>query len=231
MRPDTVPVSQRRHAMKQIDERRSPKEPPMLIVFTGVFLVMVLGCLFFAGAIGSIPNSAGPRIAYAQSEGDNVASGRAFQEASKVFLHPRCVNCHPAGDAPLQGEEHRPHAMRVKRGPEGLGKAAMECSSCHQSKNQAGAHTPPGAPGWKLPPENMPMVFEGKTPKELCVQLKDPSKNGNLNVKAVLEHVRTAPLVLWGWNPGEGRVPVPMSHEEFVRLMTVWADKGAACPD
>ena len=25
----------------------------------------------------------------------------------------------------------------------------------------------------------------------------------------MLEHVKTGPVVLWGWNPGEGRNPVP----------------------
>ncbi len=89
---------------------------------------------------------------------------------------------------------------------------------------------PPGAPGWKLPPENMPMVFEKKSPRDLCLQLKDPARNGNMTLSEVLEHVRTAPLVLWAWDPGDGRTPVSMPHDEFAGYMTEWVEKGALCP-
>jgi hypothetical protein len=74
------------------------------------------------------------------------------------------------------------------------------------------------------------MVFEKRTPRQLCLQLQDPQQNGNLSINEALEHVKDAPLVLWGWNPGEGRSAVPMSHAEFVKTMTEWVEKGAACP-
>jgi hypothetical protein len=77
----------------------------------------------------------------------------------------------------------------------------------------------------------MPMVFEGVTPREICEHLKDPARNGNRSPEEVLEHVETGPVVLWGWNPGEGRTPVAMSHEEFVKDMKEWIDNGAACPE
>jgi len=60
--------------------------------------------------------------------------------------------------------------------------------------------------------------------------LKDPARNGSRSPAQVVDHVRDAPLVLWGWHPGEGRTPVSMSHEEFVSLMSEWAQKGASCP-
>jgi hypothetical protein len=63
------------------------------------------------------------------------------------------------------------------------------------------------------------------------LQLKNPAQNGNRTPKEVVEHVRTAPLVLWGWNPGSGRTPVPMPHEVFMKNMTEWLEKGAACPE
>lgn len=90
---------------------------------------------------------------------------------------------------------------------------------------------PPGAPGWQLPPEDMRMVFEGSTPHEICLHLKDPAQNGMRSPDEMLEHVETTPIVLWGWNPGEGRTPVPMSHEEFVKNIKEWIDNGAACPE
>ena len=170
-------------------------------------------------------------IAYAQTGGNPAAAARAFLEASQVFFHPRCVNCHPAGDAPLQGDNMRPHSMQVKRGPAGMGKSAMQCSNCHQAANLRGVHMPPGAPDWQMPPEDLPMIFEKLTPRQLCLQLKDPAKNGNRSPKEVVDHNREAALVLWGWNPGEGRTPIPMPHETFVKYMTEWAENGAACPE
>jgi hypothetical protein len=51
---------------------------------------------------------------------DDVAARTAFLEAYKVFMHPRCVNCHPVGDAPLRGEESQPHSgLRLRRGVDG----------------------------------------------------------------------------------------------------------------
>lgn len=169
-------------------------------------------------------------IVYAQSSDKNSASANAFLAACEVFLHPRCVNCHPLGDAPLIGDASRPHPMKVRRGPEGMGENGIFCSTCHQSTNLPGAHMPPGAPGWQLPPKDMPMVFEKRTPRELCLQLKDPGQNGNRTPKEVLEHVRDAPIVLWAWHPGEGRTPVTVPHEVFVKRVSDWVEKGAACP-
>ncbi len=169
-------------------------------------------------------------MAYAQAAGNASASATAFADASQVFFHPRCMNCHPVGDAPLQGDSSRPHSMNVRRGPNGIGTNGLWCSACHQSTNLPGAHMPPGAPGWQLPFRDMPMIFEKKTPGDLCRQLKDPARNGNRTPAEVFEHLQT-PLVLWGWNPGEGRKPVPMPYEEFLGYMTEWVQKGAVCPD
>jgi hypothetical protein len=43
--------------------------------------------------------------------------------------------------------------------------------------------------------------------------------------------VESAPVVLWGWNPGEGRTPVSVPHDEFVNNMKDWVKNGAACPE
>ncbi len=209
--------------------------------FTGGLLGLFIAALLFTAVQNFSLDGRGPGFlnrpgwtggsAEAQTAGgEAAASARAFLEASKVLLNPRCVNCHPKGDAPLQGDQSRPHSMRVKRGPEGMGANGLYCSACHQAANQPGAHLPPGAPGWQLPTRDMPMVFEGETPRELCLHFKDPAKNGGRTLEEVLEHVQTAPLVLWGWNPGEGRAPVPIPHQEFVKDMAEWIKKGAVCP-
>ena len=42
----------------------------------------------------------------------DARSAAIFTELGKVLSHPRCVNCHPAGDRPHQANEgrlHQPH--------------------------------------------------------------------------------------------------------------------------
>ncbi len=89
----------------------------------------------------------------------------------KVLMSPRCMNCHPAGDAPLQGDDSHVHTMNVVRGPDGKGMYAAKCSNCHQPTNTPGLHTPPGNPKWQLPPSDMKMVFQGKTARQLALQI------------------------------------------------------------
>jgi hypothetical protein len=119
--------------------------------------------------------------------------------------------------------------MDIRRGPDGHGLNAVQCSTCHQDHNLEGLHMPPGAPGWHLPSPAMPMIWEGLTARQLCELFKDPAQNGGRNVDQIVEHMST-PLVLWGWNPGEGRTPVPMPQKEFLAKVKEWAAKGAACP-
>src|SRR6476660_2616760 len=40
---------------------------------------------------------------------DSVGSVKAFMKVYKVLMSPRCMNCHPAGDAPLQGDDNHVH--------------------------------------------------------------------------------------------------------------------------
>jgi len=51
-------------------------------------------------------------------------SAALFVEAGKVLQHPRCLNCHPAGDRPSQGTGY-PHQPPVQRGADGLGVTTM----------------------------------------------------------------------------------------------------------
>jgi len=60
----------------------------------------------------------------------------------------------------------------------------------------------------------MPMIWEGKTPGQICQQLKDPKQNNNKTVAQIVDHVTNDKLVLWGWNPGGTRVPVSVSPQE-----------------
>src|SRR5207237_8149546 len=97
-------------------------------------------------------------------------SAEPFAIIYAALESPRCRNCHPAGDAPLQFDDGRPHAMNITRRSE---KNGVTCATCHRDKNSTRPNQPPGAPNWKLPPAQTPMVFEGKSPAQLCAQLKD----------------------------------------------------------
>ena len=57
--------------------------------------------------------------------------------------------------------------------PDGHGVTAQKCSTCHQEANLAGAHMPPGAPHWGLPPPNVPMIWQDLTDAQICRSLKN----------------------------------------------------------
>jgi hypothetical protein len=158
---------------------------------------------------------------------DEDAGRQAFAVVYRVLEFPRCRNCHPKGDAPLQFDDGRAHAMDISRRSENNG---VTCATCHHDHNGTRPGEPPGAPSWKLPPAATPMVFEGRSPAELCAQLKDPAQTGGRNLAALLDHVAHDPLVAWGWDPGPGRAPVPISRADTVRAMKTWIDAGAPCP-
>jgi hypothetical protein len=162
---------------------------------------------------------------------DAASSREAFLQVYKVFTSPRCQNCHPSGDSPLQGDDSHPHLQNVKRGKDGRGVYGMRCDTCHQTTNLAGDHMPPGNPKWSLPAPEHKMVFVGRTPAELCRQLKDPKQTAGRSLAQLLEHVSTDDLVGWGWSPGDGRLLPPLSRADTVAQMKLWIDGGAACPE
>jgi len=164
------------------------------------------------------------------TDADAAAAQAAFGRAYPVFVSPRCQNCHPSGDAPLQGDDSHVHAQNVKRGTDGHGVYGMRCQTCHQDANLPGANMPPGNPKWGLPTPQMKMVFVGRTAGELCRQLKDPKLNGGRSLAQILTHVSTDDLVGWGWNPGYGRTLPPLNRPDFVAAMQEWVKDGAACP-
>jgi hypothetical protein len=159
---------------------------------------------------------------------DRAERSRAlFLEASRVFLHPRCANCHPDGDSPYQGMEGRPHDPPVLRGASDDGVVGMRCGSCHQERNLELARVP-GAPHWQLAPRHMAWV--GKSPRAICEQMKDPQRNGNRTLAKIVEHNARDELVGWGWKPGHDREPAPGTQQQLGRLVAAWVETGAECP-
>ena len=176
-----------------------------------------------------LPNNQLHAVVDFSSIADTGARSRAlFVEASRVLLHPRCANCHPDGDVPAQGMQMIAHQPPVTRGPEGRGVVGMECTGCHQDRNLAQARVP-GAPDWHLAPREMAWV--GKTPRQICEQIKDPKRNGGKSLAQIVEHnAHDKALVAWGWSPGADREPAPGTQEQFGAIVAAWVETGAECP-
>jgi hypothetical protein len=161
--------------------------------------------------------------------GDTAARSAAmFTELGKILTHPRCVNCHPAGDRPRQGEQGRLHQPPVERGSDGHGLASMRCSSCHQAVNFDPARVP-GNPHWQLAPREM--AWEGKPLGEICAQIKDRDRNGGRSLEEIVHHIATDTLVGWAWAPGSGRQPAPGTQDQAGALAEAWVKTGAVCPN
>ena len=155
-------------------------------------------------------------------------SAALFTEAAKVLTHPRCMNCHPAGDRPRQGDLRRLHQPPVERGEDGFGLPAMRCPICHQQANFDPGHVP-GDPVWHLAPREM--GWEGKTVGQICAQIKDPARNGGRSLEEIVHHVGTDHLVGWAWAPGAGRQPAPGTQSEAGALLDAWVKTGSVCPN
>jgi hypothetical protein len=160
-----------------------------------------------------------------------ASEGDLFAPLGAVFRHPRCINCHVAGDRPRQGEASRPHAMNVRRGADGLGVAALRCSSCHGASNRERADGPgvPGASNWGLPPPTM--GWGGEDDATICRAIQDPELNGGRPLADIALHLENDPLVLWSWAPGGNRATPPIDRERFVALVKAWVAAGGPCPD
>jgi hypothetical protein len=187
-----------------------------------------------AAAVGAPAGAQGGAELKAPADFAGIADPRQrsvalFTEAGKVLQSPRCVNCHPAGDRPLQGDDGHPHEPWVRRGEAGMGVAGLHCPACHQAANiDVVAITVPGNPKWQLAP--LEMAWQGKSLAEICAQVKDPARNGGRSLAQIVEHSAHDELVGWGWSPGAGRTPAPGTQERFGALMQAWAESGAECP-
>lgn len=188
-------------------------------------ILLSVSCLLAACEHNSRPAASPPTV------GDPALA--AFEIVRQVLQHPRCQNCHPQGDAPLQGDDSHVHAQNVHRGKDGRGNVGEQCTTCHGPANPPsayGVHIPPGSEeGWRMPAADMKLVFVGATASALCRQIKDPKRNGGKDMAALREHLDT-PLVRWGWSPGFGRAVVPVPRDRFLAAWETWARAGAPCP-
>jgi hypothetical protein len=212
--------------MKQQSETKFHRLFPLKTI---IVMAVVLSAMSMSSAFRDRNDITGNTSSNNGINKDSVESVKAFMKVYTVLMSPGCMNCHPAGDAPLQGLDGHPHTMNVQRGKDGAGLYAAKCSNCHQPVNTPGLHMPPGNPKWQLPPENMKMVFQGRTPHQLALQIMDYNLNGHKNKEQLIEHARDT-LVKAGWDLGEGRIQPPMSYSAFVNVWDTWINKGGYAP-
>ena len=149
-----------------------------------------------------------------------------FEEIGRVIQHPRCVNCHPRTERPLQGEAGALHQPLVVRGLGGMGRPGMLCNTCHLAENYQNV---PGNPGWHLAPASM--AWEGVSLAAICEQIKDPERNGGKSMAELAKHMAEDELVGYGWNPPAHLQPAPGDQAQFGKLFQAWLDAGAHCPE
>jgi hypothetical protein len=183
---------------------------------------LIAGALGIAGVAGLAPLVGG-----SPAQAEQGDTGSEFAPIYRVLESPRCVNCHPSGDAPHVGDEGRRHRMNVSRRSADAG---LPCSTCHRARNAGFEHGPPGALNWQMPPADHPMPFEQRSAHEVCEQLKDPKRNGGKSLADLHAHFATDSIVLWGWDPGPGRTKPPIPHAELVQRVDAWIAAGAPCP-
>ena len=150
-----------------------------------------------------------------------------FVEAGRVLQHPRCLNCHPVGERPTQGDDRHPHSPLVVRDSDDKGAVGMRCTTCHQDANYEPSRVP-GHPLWHVAPKSM--AWQTKSLGQICEQIKDRARNGGRDMAGLLHHLGEDTLVGWAWSPGASRAPVPGTQAAFGQIVRAWADAGAYCP-
>ena len=167
-----------------------------------------------------------PASSFEGIKDERARSLALFEEAGRVITSPRCLNCHPASDTPTQTDAMRQHQPHVVRGPNGHGAPGLRCQNCHHDEN-SDAGGAPGNPDWHLAPASM--AWQGRSLWEICALIKDPARNGNRDMAALIKHVSEDALVGWAWAPGGERTPAPGTQVEFGGLIRAWVDSGAHC--
>ena len=200
-------------------------------------ILILVAALLVAGLMHDVATSSSaipqPPLSQPVLETSSETSRTAFDQMMDVVAHKRCVNCHPAGDNPNQGEDSHVHRFGVQRGADGHGVAALRCNSCHQDENNASSGVP-GAPHWHLAPASM--GWEGLSRVEIAKAMLDPAKNGGRSIQEIETHLTEDALVLWVFEPGvdhEGRAreKPPISKDDYIAAVKTWVAAGAQIPE
>ena len=172
---------------------------PLPAALGAAAIIVFAGAIVCAAQPGTDRQQLRPPETFAQIADQKERSLALFDEAAKVITHPRCLNCHPAGDRPTQGMDKHPHLPLVVRGADGHGAIGMRCTNCHGPANYDPAHVP-GHELWHLAP--IEMAWQGKTLGEICEQIKDPKRNGGKTLEDLVHHMGRGFARRLGMEPG-----------------------------
>src|SRR3954469_11161928 len=126
-----------------------------------VAVSMCAGVVFPASALAQNRNELRAPSAFAGIADRDSRSRALFSEVAKVIMNPRCMNCHPAGNRPLQGNDKHRHIPPAVRGEAGVGGPGNQCVACHTQGNYTllepatTYESIPGHPRWGLAPIEM----------------------------------------------------------------------------
>jgi hypothetical protein len=104
---------------------------------------------------------------------DRAAGRAAFETVRAVFQHPRCQNCHPDGDVPLQGDDGRLHNQHIRRGPKGEGMTGARkvptgvtfgCLRLHYTQILSGQVRVSDTPGQQIPDRALKLTPVWRSP-------------------------------------------------------------------
>jgi len=218
--------------MQKQMQQPSRRKMPSLGIFFLLGMILLAACNTIALPSEMIPETIPGEIQTVARSKADVASPssqevEAYDTVMSVLTHPRCSNCHPTDDRPRQRDDQRIHFLNVTRGESNHGGPVQTCETCHHEENNPYSQVP-GAPHWGLAPKSMGWI--GLSHAEIAETLLDPAKNGNRTAEDLMEHMRKDALVLWGWEPGGDREPVPVPHDEFLEALEIWLDAGAPIP-
>ncbi|NNE25818.1 MAG: hypothetical protein HKN09_03150 [Saprospiraceae bacterium] len=197
----------------------------------GAFLYLTFISLLCGAWVNSYSNS--KRDLNAVPQETDITPEEAFDLMMKVLMSPRCLNCHPSGDRPTQGDDLHIHYYNVQRGPNNRGAGIQQCQSCHQNSNNYYTGVP-GASNWHLAPKSM--GWQGLTKIEIAKIILDQSKNGGIGLDSLVTHLTNDSKVLWAFDPGINQEGVPRSlppvaKETYIEAVKIWAENGAPIPN
>jgi len=167
----------------------------------------------------AFPCSPSPRCPLARTpKSDANASREAFLQIYKVFTSPRCQNCHPAGDSPLQGDDSHVHLQIVKRGKDGHGVYGMRATPATSPRICPGATCRREIR--RVAPRARNQWFSLPHADRLCRQLKIPSRPAAARSR-IARTCFLDDLVGWGWTPTRRALP-PLSRADTIAQMKIW---------
>jgi len=169
------------------------------------------------------------------SKADGLA---AWSRIYEVTSHPRCSNCHTgASDRPMwSGPSYgktRAHGMNIRAGESRMGVEYVPCATCHvtnqntSSTNETPHTAPQVAAPWRLAP--IEADWFGKSSDEVCMQLRDPERNGDRTMEDLAAHLDHDLILHWAWDPGGDREPAPYNLKDHISDILTWGSAGFPC--